>query len=293
MVESHPRVVRVLSNNAVLARVGEGDSDDGGLVLVGRGIGFGRHVGDPVSATADQRQYIELSPDKVQLLTSLNALDPYVIETISTAVDLAADLLGELHPSVYLVLAEHLSYAVDRVGKGEVIRNSLLEEIKAVFSAEFGAAELIVQYLNSHLTVDLPIDEAAFIALHLNAARSGVTVKQPLAKANELAGLATFVRHRLPREVGAASTSDDGLITTLTYVQRRARAGQWRDNRAQRSIARDLPREYDLAEQVLCRILDTAMLPREAAGEAAYLAVFLHGWEQTSQLKTHTRKEQS
>ena len=92
---------------------------------------------------------------------------------------------------------------------------------------------------------------------------------------------------------GTASTSDDGLITTLTYVQRRARAGQWRDNHAQRSIARDLPREYDLAEQVLCRILDTAMLPREAAGEAAYLAVFLHGWEQTSQLKTHTRKEQS
>ncbi|GAB2510097.1 Cryptic beta-glucoside bgl operon antiterminator [Corynebacterium atrinae] len=290
MVESHPRVVRVLSNNAVLARVGDDDSDDGGLVLVGRGIGFGRQVGDPVSATVDQRQYIELSPDKVQLLTSLNALDPYVIETISTAVDLAADLLGELHPSVYLVLAEHLSYAVDRVGKGEVIRNSLLEEIKAVFGAEFGAAELIVQYLNSHLTVDLPIDEAAFIALHLNAARSGVTVKQPLAKANELAGLATFIRHRLPR---AASTSDDGLITTLTYVLRRARAGQWRDNHAQRSIVRDLPREYDLAEQVLCRILDTSTLPRDAAGEAAYLAVFLHGWVQTPQLKTHTRKEQS
>lgn len=285
MVESHPRVVRVLSNNAVLARVGEGDSDDGGLVLVGRGIGFGRHVGDPVSATADQRQYIELSPDKVQLLTSLNALDPYVIETISTAVDLAADLLGELHPSVYLVLAEHLSYAVDRVGKGEVIRNSLLEEIKAVFSAEFGAAELIVQYLNSHLTVDLPIDEAAFIALHLNAARTGDHVKRPLARANELAGLSALVRRELPRDGGA----DDGLAIMLSLTTRQARTGAWRPNAAQRSIERDLPHEFDVARQVLCRILDLPDLPRYAVGEAAFLAVFLHGWRQS----TIVRKESS
>jgi len=285
VVESDPRVVRVLSNNAVLARVGGSDSDEGGLVLVGRGIGFGRQVGDAVSATAVQRRYTELTPDQVRFLSSLNAIDPFVMETISTAVDLAADLLGELHPSVYVVLAEHLSFAVHRLEQGEAIRNSLIAEIRAVFPAELGAAELIVQYLNTHLDINLPVDEAAFIALHLNAARTGDHVKRPLARANELAGLSALVRRELPRDGGA----DDGLAIMLSLTTRQARTGAWRPNSAQRSIERDLPHEFDVARQVLCRILDLPDLPRYAVGEAAFLAVFLHGWRQS----TIVRKESS
>ena len=184
---------------------------------------------------------------------------------------------------MYVVLAEHISFAVQRAGSGEQIRNSLVDEIRAAFPLEFQAAQLMVSYINSHTAnATLPVDEAAFIALHLNAARQGVTVKQPLAVANELAGLLRFVCARL----GATTTNLDGtvdhsLALELTRMSNRVESKQFRSNLARRSIERDLPSEFDVAQQVLCRMIDVPTLPSHAAGEAAYLAVFLHGWRQS------------
>ncbi|GAB3699839.1 PRD domain-containing protein [Corynebacterium nasicanis] len=280
--DAAPRIIRVFSNNAVLVRLPGGDEGEE-LVMVGRGIGFQRKQGDEISAANADHQYMELSPDKVQFLRSVNAIDPEIMETISAAVDLAVDLLGELHPSVYAVLAEHISFAVQRVGLGETIRNSLLDEIRASFPLEFRAAELVVGYLNSHVDgIDLPVDEAAYIALHLNAARLGVTVKQPLATAHALAGLIRLVCLRLNATTTALDgTPDRTLAIELTRLSRRAAAAQFRTNLLRRSVERDLPREIDLARQVLCRILDVPSLPSHVEGEAAFLAVFLHGWQQT------------
>lgn len=187
MAELSYKVARVFSNNAVLARRGEDE-----LVLVGRGIGFGRRAGDQIAADNVQRQYVEISPDKAQYLDLVNSIDSQVFETISAAIDLATDLLGELHPSVYLVLTDHLAFAVQRLREGEAITNPLLSEIRVVFPAEFGAAELMLSYINSHLDAELPVDEAAFITLHLSAARAGSTVKQPLQQANALAGIVEY-----------------------------------------------------------------------------------------------------
>gem|GEM_PF-1892328 len=316
----NPRIIRVFSNNAVLVRVPSGvpgediaqpattattahnkattaqntaqtkntqqqtsQTTNNTQVLVGRGIGFQRKPGDEISPATADRQYLELSPERAQFLKGVLSLDPAVMETISAAVDLAVDLLGELHPSVYVVLAEHISFAVQRAGSGEQIRNSLVDEIRAAFPLEFQAAQLMVSYINSHTAnATLPVDEAAFIALHLNAARQGVTVKQPLAVANELAGLLRFVCARL----GATTTTFDGtvdhsLALELTRMSNRVGSKQFRSNLARRSIERDLPSEFDVAQQVLCRMIDVPTLPSHAAGEAAYLAVFLHGWRQS------------
>lgn len=105
MVQPDARVVRIFNNNAVLVRV-----DDVEFVLAGRGIGFGKKPGDTIPSVDAQRQFIEASPDKIDFLKSANALDPMLVEAVSEAVDLATDLLGDLDPSVYVVLADHRVY---------------------------------------------------------------------------------------------------------------------------------------------------------------------------------------
>lgn len=271
MSQPDNRVVRVLSNNAVLATCATGE-----VVLVGRGIGFGRKVGDPISTDATHRRYLALSDEQAAVVHSMSAMDPFVTSTIATSIDLAADLLGELHPSVYVVLVEHLAAALERLERGEVIRNGLTTEISAVFSAEYQAAELIVHYLNTHLDQEFPADEAGFIALHLVAARTGDTVRTPLATANELGQITAFVRVRLAPRHGA----DSDLAALLTSAISRLRTRDWRNNDAHDAIVAALPEEYALATEVLAEIVHTNPLPAAAAGEAAYLAVSLHGWRQ-------------
>ncbi len=279
MVQPDARVVRIFNNNAVLVRV-----DDVEFVLAGRGIGFGKKPGDTIPSADAQRQFIEASPDKIDFLKSANALDPMLVETVSAAVDLATDLLGDLDPSVYVVLADHLSFAIQRHRGGMAIQNKLVSEIKVAFPTEFATAEILTQYVNSKLDVDLPVDETAFIALHLNAARTGSTVKQPLNEANVLGGIVADVQKGL--NVDADSQLEE-LLSTIRRIINRVHAKQFRENAASRGIEAALPEETNVARAIIQKIADPQTPSVMLRGEVAHFAVFLHGWRQTAAAHRH------
>lgn len=272
-----PRIIRVLSNNAVLA-----SSHDTELVLVGRGIGFSRQPGDLIDTENVQHRFVEVSPDRAAFMQSASNLSPIILTTINSALNLAEDLLGELHPSIYLILADHLAFAVQRHSEGQLIKSNVLSEVKAAFPVEFTAAELIVSYLNSHLDSALPIDEAAFIALHLNAAKTGEPVKAPLEQANLLSNLVEFLEDHLNLRHG---TVDDDMIFNLVRLARRVRDGKFRRNEAAESIFPVLPYETRVARQVIKKLANGVVL-RQAEGEVAYFAMTLHGW-----LDTHSERK--
>lgn len=282
-----PRIVRVLSNNAVVVTGSAGLDDTTQQVLVGRGIGFGAKVGQPVEEVRDHQKYVQLGKEQAQFLETLRSLDPELVEKCSDAVDLAADILGTLHPSVYIMLVEHLSFAVGRLRRGEHITNAIAGEIRAVFPEEFHAAEVVIQYINNSISdVQFPKAEAGFVALHLNAARTGVSVKAPLAQANKLAELVGFARSSLGiggtgAAVGASTSENvvhnDGLESTIARLTSRLMAGRFRPMAAAAAIAGQLHNEFQISGQIICRILGCETMPPEATGEAAYLAVFLHG----------------
>lgn len=270
------RIVRVLSNNAVLARDGENE-----MVLVGRGIGFGRSDGDVIDEGSIQHRYIEVDPERVQILNWIAALGTNAVEEIAQAVDLAADTLGNLHPAVYVLLLDHITFAVQRVLAGEEIDNPLTAQIRQMYPDEFDAARLAVGWLNTHLDVELPDDEAGFIALHLNAARTGETVKQPLQRANELARLVDELARLLSVEDARVK---DAIMRDVVVVSKSLRAGSRRRNDAQHSIRRDLAQDHAIASSIVCRMLRVGSLPKQAEGEAAFLTVQVHGWRQENLL---------
>ncbi len=272
MQDSSRHIIRVLSNNAVLTRAGGSE-----VVLVGRGIGFGRNAGDTIDESSIQQQYVEMDPERTQLLDWVRTLGANPVGIITDAVDQAADALGGLHPAVYVLLLDHIAFAVQRTSSGESIENPLLPQIREMYPDEFAAARAALRFLNTHLDVSLPEAEAGFIALHLNAARSGEAVKQPLQRANRLAGLVDELAQLLgitDAGVHAAMTRD------VVALAKRLRDSLPRRNDAQHAIARDLPQDHAIASTILRRILDVDTLPRELRGETAFLAVQVHGWRQ-------------
>ncbi|WP_188043016.1 PRD domain-containing protein [Changpingibacter yushuensis] len=173
-------VQRALNNNAALA-----SDSTSQYVLIGRGIGFRAKAGESLRLDESEKTYRLLdSVTKAHYIDMINRVDPKVFDVVSSAIDLAGDLLGALDLSLYVVLADHLAFALKRLQNGITIRNPLLREIKSVFPDEFGAGELMLSYLNASLDQQLPRDEVAFITLHLNAARRGSSVKEPLRDTN-------------------------------------------------------------------------------------------------------------
>jgi transcriptional antiterminator len=274
MSEPAYSVTRVFGNNAVLGHCG-----DDTRVLVGRGIGFGRRIGQEIPLDEVQHQYFEIKPTNVRYLDLLNSNDQHTLDVCNEAIDRAADVLGELHPSVYLLLVEHLAFTVQRLREGSLIRNPLIDEIRAAFPDEFMAAEVVVRHIDSHLDVELPPDETAFITLHLNAARTDASVKLPLRQANDLAELVKFAAEKLGHP-NTSPTVHGELIWTLARLTKRIQAGAYRGNAAVRLIERDLALETEVASQIIEKILGSTPLPPEVVGEVAHLALFLHGWKQ-------------
>lgn len=277
--ESHPYVVtHVLNNNAVVV-----SSDAGVCVLVGKGLGFSRKAGDTVPQAEVQEHYVSVEPDRLHYMSALNSIEPDLLKVIAQGVEKAESVLGALHPSIYVLLTDHLAFAIERFRQGAAIVNDLVPEIRAVFPAEFMAAQRVLSHVNERLGVELPLDEAAFIALHLNAALSGGSVKAPLSRANALAELAEATIRRLGVEECLRSTREL-LSTELVALVARLQAGRGRPCAAYRSIARDLSTEWGHAQWIIESLLsfesdqDVALGIEERNGETAYLAVFLHGW---------------
>ena len=77
------KILRVYSNNVVLA------SDEGGaeVVAIGKGLGFGAHVGDTVAETAVEKLFV-LKDKQVQ-----NRLGEIIGDLPSVYLEIAGDIL--------------------------------------------------------------------------------------------------------------------------------------------------------------------------------------------------------
>lgn len=77
------------------------------------------------------------------------------------------NLEKKLNPSLLLILADHISNAISRVASGIQINNFFLEEIKALYKAEYAISRDALTIINDQFSFQLPDDEIGFIALHI------------------------------------------------------------------------------------------------------------------------------
>lgn len=270
MGTSENRVVRVLSNNAVLAQDG-----DRTVVLVGRGVGFGRRDGSVIDPDTVESTFVQLDPAVMRALEWMRGPAGSALEVISRAIDETAAEVGGLRPAAHALLLDHIALAVQRVGAGETIDNPLAETIAQLYPAELAAARSIVARLNEQLGLGVPEAEAGFIALHLNAARRGEAVRRPLHLAHSLAAA---VRAVLAELEGAPAAVRSDVTRELAGLAARIRGGAERTTPLAQMVRDLLPGELLTAQRALAHLRESAQPPASGEGEAALLALRIHGW---------------
>ncbi len=101
---------------------------------------------------------------------------PYHYITLSDEIVAMANerLKKKLNKNIYITLADHLSYAVERKKQGHDFKNALLWEIKKFYRQEYLVGVEALSLVENKLQVQLSEDEAGFIALHIvNAEMDG------------------------------------------------------------------------------------------------------------------------
>lgn len=170
------RIAKVLNNNLAIVVNDEGDD----VIVMGRGLAFGRRRGDEVDPSKVERVFTQRVPELSHRLDEMVGQIPEeYFEAAQAIVAYARQTLDkQLDDSIYLALTDHMHFAVERYRKGITIENRLLIETQFIYPDEFAVARRAVAYLNREFSVDLPDDEAAFITLHLVNASVGGSVDQ-------------------------------------------------------------------------------------------------------------------
>lgn len=152
-------ISKILNNNVVISEENQEE-----VILMGRGLAFGRKVGQEIPDELIEKKYV-LSENRRQLLMELPA---DVMEMSDKIISFAREKLQKkLKDTAFLAMADHIYGVLLRLEDDIYLKNFLMWDIKRFFPTEFEVGQYAKQLLSAYVSKELPDDEAAFMALTL------------------------------------------------------------------------------------------------------------------------------
>lgn len=166
------RVSKILNNNLVLSR----NENNEEIIVKGLGIGFHAKRGDLIDDTKVEKIfYPENHQNSLQIQEYLMSIPEEYLDFTQQFID----RIKKEHPdlylnnSIYLSLSDHIMGTINRLRDGISLKNVLLLDIQQLYKKEYAFGVDLVNELNETFKVNLPLDEAGFMALHFVNAEDG------------------------------------------------------------------------------------------------------------------------
>ena len=158
------KIIKIVNNNIVTSL----DEQNREIIVMGRGLGFGRKPGMPIEDEKVEKVFrLNSAGENQKLVDIIQDIPLEHIKAADQIIEYAKSILGErLKETIYLSLIDHIDGAIDRYKNQIQFTNPLLWEIKQYYPSEFKVGVQSLSILRKMLGIELPVDEAAFIALH-------------------------------------------------------------------------------------------------------------------------------
>ena len=159
-------VKQILNNNVVSVMDQEGLE----MILTGRGLGFNISIGAIVDESKVEKIFKLNKDDSVseRLKLIIEGLPLEVVQLTTDIVELAkSELNKKFSDGLFVVLADHLNFAIKRLNDGIELNNPLEWEVKNYYKTEFDFAVRATQMVLKKYGIFLPEAEACSIALHI------------------------------------------------------------------------------------------------------------------------------
>ena len=187
------KISKIINNNLVHFY----DENNVDCIAMGRGLGFGKKIGDEFGAMMVEKVYGIEDPIRTKQFSTLVKDIPLAhLEVANMIIDYAKSSLNtKLSDNIYISLVDHIDFALERIEQGIPFENKLLYEIKHYYTSEYLVGLEALNIVERELKIKLPEDEAGYIAIHLVEAlgatheRSVFCSILPAAKSGILAGI--------------------------------------------------------------------------------------------------------
>ena len=208
------QIARVLNNNVLVVT----DENQGEKVVMGRGIGFQKRVGEYINTQGIEKKYALSSHELTRRLSELLSRIPLeVMTTCDIIISRSRERLGHLQDSIYISLTDHCQFALERVRQGIVLPNALLWDIKRLYPKEFQLGEEALAVIHKRLGVRLPKDEVGFIAMHLVSAQMRGSMEDVKEITQLMREMLQLIKFQFAINYQEESLSYQRLVTHLKF----------------------------------------------------------------------------
>lgn len=159
------KIFKILNNNVAVVLDEQGEEK----IVMGRGICFKKKAGEMIAEEMVDKMFSLSAKDvsnKFQVL-----IQDIPMEHIALGEEIIAEArkqLGKkLNEMVYISLIDHVHTSIVRFLDGVTVKNVLLWDIRRFYKEEYQIGLWALQLILKRCKVELPEDEAGFIALHL------------------------------------------------------------------------------------------------------------------------------
>ena len=246
------KVVKVINNNLIKSV----DDKNNEILVMGCGLGFKKVAGDEVDESLVEK--VSTCNEKTsssQLISLLEKIPLEHIQATNEIISFAKASLGKkLNQNIYITLADHINFALERQKQGIQIKNALLWEIKKLYNHEFLVGKEALHIIKRRLGIELPEDEAGFIALHfVNALMDDLSMEKTTDMTKMIQKILNIIKYHFNLELDEYSIHYERFITHLKFFAQRIFTGVTIDDQDDQFIEvlkRKYKKEYECTLKV-------------------------------------------
>jgi beta-glucoside operon transcriptional antiterminator len=189
---------------------------------MGRGVGFQKKQGDLVDETKVEKIFSLESKLNEQFKTLLLEVPVQLVTVVEEVVHYSKNFLGKkINDNIYVTLTDHLNYAIERCKQGILIKNGLLWEIKHLYKEEYMAGQEAIKKIKETFKLELPEDEAGFVALHIVNAEMNEEVSNVINITKFMQQILMIVKYHFNMEFDEDSLNYYRFVTHLKFFAQR------------------------------------------------------------------------
>lgn len=268
-------IVKQVFNNNVVLVVGQRGRE---AIVMGKGIGFCKKKGDRISSKSVERVFS--IADNPKLTELINQIPAEYLELSEDIISFAEQEYGLIcDESVYVILTDHLYFALDREKSGIELDNPFLADVMHYYKLEWRIALYAQRVIREKFSVAISQSEVGFIALHIIEAsrhQDRRSFRQIFEIVDEIMG---SLRQCYPLDCAEDSLAYTRLINHVKYfAQRYVECGggvsDAPDELLVRAIRGSFPEERACIDR-LSTLLDERYGKEMTESEKNYLALHL------------------
>ncbi len=283
------KIKKILNNNAAIVMDGQEEK-----IAIGSGIAFNKRKNDVISLSKVKRLFVMEEKEKFQqLLLQI----PEAHFAISEQIILYAEkMIGtKLNEHIHISLTDHLSFAIERVKEGIHLENKLLNEIKVLYQTEFKIGLWALKLIAEQLHIEMPIDEAAYIALHIHTAKMQTKdMHETIRQTSIMRDIVELIKTDLKMTFADDDIAYQRLITHLRYVISRIDTHELHtlDEEMLEMIKKKFPDSFRCSEEV-SSLLQLKYEQKLPAAELGYIALHIERLRQRRKALSNRGSDQS